>query len=480
VRRGTLPRKNLLERIRDAQPAGRKSFTEPPFWALDTARYPWWAAETPTQERIENDFVGYVNGALKGDGIVFSCINRRQQVFSQARFQWQQYSGGQPGNLFGNQELALLEAPWPNGTTGELLAYLEIVSSVAGSAYLTTVATNPGTKQVWIGNASKGKPGRRIAKLRPDWMTLVIDAPSGDYFGIDSYVAGFLYQPRVYGSAGASSPAQLLLPDECVHYTPIPDPVARFRGMSWLTPVIKEVLGDIAATEHKLGFFKRGATPSLVVKGIQATSPEQFTALVDMMEAKHAGVDNAYRTLYLTAGADAAALGADLKQLDFKVTQGGGETRLAVAAGIPAVILGISEGLAGSSLNAGNFGAARRLFIDTTIQNLWSIVAPSLQTLLEPPPGALLTVDSRNIPFLREDATDDANIRLLNAQALAQLTMGGWNPDAAVQYILTGDANVLSSSHSGLFSVQLQPPGSADTSTQAVLPPVLNGSRAAH
>jgi hypothetical protein len=454
-----MARKGLLERVNDrARGVQVKGFTEAPFWALDTAQYPWWNAATPTQERIENDFIGYVNGAYKGDGIVFSCIDRRQQVFSQGRFQWRNYTNGQPGKLFGSSELGLLEKPWPTGTTGELLAYMEIVASIAGNAYLTTVS-----KDGSIGNASKGKPGRWISRLRPDWMTLVIDAVSGDPWGIDAYVAGFLYQPRVYGSTPSAHPAQLLMPDEVCHYSPKPDPGARFRGMSWLTPTIKEIQGDMAATDHKLGFFRRGATPSLVVKGIPASSPEEFERLVTMMEAKHAGVDNAYRTLYLTAGADAAALGADLKQLDFKVTQGGGEVRLAVAGGVPASILGISEGLSGSSLNAGNFGAARRLFVDTTIQDLWSKVAPSMQVLVDTPPNApnaVLAIDDRNIPFLREDAKDDAEIRSLNAMALRQLTDAGWDPDAAVDYINTNDVGRLSGAHSGLHSVQLLPPGS--------------------
>lgn len=458
-----MPRKGLLERIRAAHPAGRKGFEQPPIWALDAARYPWWGPQSPTEERVENDFLGYVSGAYKSDGIVFACIDRRQQVFSQARFQWQQYVDGQPQRMFGSEALGLLENPWPNGTTGELLAYMEIVASLAGNAYLTTVATDPVRKKTWIGNASKGKPGRRVAKLRPDWVTLVIDAPSGDYYGIDSYVVGFLYQPQVLGSSGASKSATMLLPDEVCHFSPKPDPAARFRGMSWLTPIIKEVLGDMAATEHKLGFFKRGATPALVVK-VPAANMDEFTRLVATIESTHAGVDNSYRTLYLTSGSDATALGADLKQLDFKVTQGGGETRLAVAGGIPATILGISEGLAGSSLNAGNFGAARRLFVDTTIQDLWRKAAPSLQNLVDKPPGKgiELAVDPRGIPFLREDATDDANIRSLNAQALRQLTDAGWDPDAAVGYINSNDISLLKGKHSGLHSVQLLPPGAVN------------------
>lgn len=456
-----MPRKNLLARIDAAWGAPeRKSFDQPPFWASDTGQYLWGQAQTPTQERIETDFDLYVRLAYKGDGIVFAAINRRQQVFSQARFLWRQFSKGQPGDLFGTPELSLLENPWPNGTTGELLAHMEVDASIAGNFYATTVAHQADPKApAWFGNASAGKPGRRIARMRPNWVTLVIDAPSGNYYGIDARVVAFMYQPR---NVTAAEPL-LLLPEEVCHFSPLPDPVARFRGMSWLTPVIKEIEADKAATAHKLGFFERGATPNLVIKGIPAVNKDEFDRLVAMMESRHAGAENAYRTLYLAAGADATAIGADLRQLDFRATQGAGETRVAAAAGVPAAILGISEGLAGSSLNAGNFGAARRLFVDTTIRDNWAKAAASLQVLVKPPNSAVsLWYDARTVPFLREDAKDDAAIRAQEASALRQLTDAGWRPDAAVAFIQTGDISKLVGQHSGLFSVQLLRPGMAN------------------
>lgn len=458
-----MPKAALVDRITAARsPGGRKEWSEPPFWSLDQARQGWFYGSTPTQERIENDFEGYVQGAYKADGVVFSCIDRRQQVFSQARFQWREFRNGRPGDLFGSPELELLEKPWPNGTTGELLARMEVDASAAGNFYATTVSED-GT----IGRASAGKPGRRISRMRPDWVTLVIDAPSGDYYGIDARVVGLLYQPRVAGRSAGAAPT-LLLPDEFVHFSPKPDPVARFRGMSWLTPVIREIQGDRAATEHKLNFFRHGATPSLVIKGIKATSKQQFDAVVNMMEARHAGVDNAYRSLYLTDGADAEAIGADLKQLDFKSTQSHGETRLAIAAGVPAAILGISEGLSGSSLNAGNFGAARRLFVDSTMRDLWAKASASLQTLVTPPgQNTALWYDARDISFLAEDARDDAEIRGIDSRALRTLIDAGWEPDAAIQYISTGDIDRLLGHHSGLFSVQLQSPGTIFTGSNS-------------
>jgi hypothetical protein len=79
-----------------------------------------------------------------------------------------------------------------------------------------------------------------------------------------------------------------------------------------------------------------------------------------------------------------------------------------------------------------------------------------------------LWYDDRDIAFLREDAADLAKIRSLDAQALRTLVDGGFNPDAAVQYVQTNDLNRLLGSHSGLLPVQLQPPGSGENAAASV------------
>lgn len=435
----------------------RKSFSEPPFWALDAFRLPMLSTSTSDKERIENDFEGYVQSAYKGDSIVFGCIDRRQQVFSQARFAWRERRNGVLGEFFGSPELGLLENPWPNGTTGELLSHMETDASNAGNSYWTT-CDDDGR----YGRAATGQ-GRRLVRMRPDWVTLVIDSPSGNPYALSARVVAYVYAPPL-GGVGANPPESVtLLPSEVCHYSPKPDPLARFRGMSWLTPAIEEIMADKAATRHKGKFFRNGATPNMAIKFDKDTSPEAFAEFVEGFNNAHQGADRAYKTLFLAGGADVVPLSVDFRQLDFKVTQGAGETRIAVDAGVPAVILGISEGLQGSSLNAGNFGAARRLFVDTTIRDLWNKVSPSLQGLLVPPNDrAVLVVDDRDIPFLREDARDRAEIRAKDASTLRTLSDGGWEPDAAVEFVTGDDLKRLRGRHTGLIPVQLQPPGSGE------------------
>ena len=443
----------LLEKMAQRR---QKAFVQPPFWSADGLDLPpmWSTSLTGNQEKIGVDFASYINDAYKASGVVFAVMLARQMIFAEARFQWRQFVSGRPGELFGSPELALLENPWPGGTTGELLARMEVTASLAGN-YYGTVADDDGN----LGKSASGK--RRIVHMRPDWTTIVIDSASGNPNALDARVVGYLYEPKLNG--GPPVDPVVLLPEEVCHYSPIPDPAMRFRGMSWLTPIIEEIRADKAATRHKGRFFTNGATPNMAIVLGPDVTPEKFSEYVAKFKEAHQGADKAYKTLFLAGGADVKPLSADFRQLDFKSTQGGGETRIAAAAGVHPTVVGLAEGLQGSSLNAGNFNSAARLTANKTMRPLWRMAAASLQTLVTPPqPGASLWYDDRDIAFLHEDATDLADIRFKDAQTLRQLVDGGYNPDSAVDFVSTNDLNRLRGSHTGLLPVQLQPPGSGE------------------
>ncbi len=391
-------------------------------------------------EDVENSFVSYVQQAYKASGVVFACMLARQLVFSEARFQWQSMSGGRPGRLFGNTELSILERPWPNGTTGELLARMIQDVDLAGNFYAV-------------------REGDRLRRLRPDWVSIILSAPPA--VAVRSDVLGYRYSPGgVRAGQERQGDDEVFLPGEIVHWSPIPDPEAQYRGMSWLTPVVREIQSDKAATLHKLKFFENGATLQVVVAPKQPMTAEQFREFVLAADAAHRGVDNAYKTMYVGGGADVTVVGADLRQLDFKATQGAGETRIAAAARMHPVIVGLSEGMQGSSLNAGNFSAARRIVADGTMRPLWRSACAALESVLDPPSGVVrLWFDDRDIAFLREDQKDAAEIQQIKAIAIRQLVDAGFEPASVVAAVEADDRTLLV--HSGLYSVQLQPPGQA-------------------
>jgi hypothetical protein len=463
---------STLDRVNARHQAPRggpvKQWSEPPFWQLDRLRHALLGGSAPDQERIEHEFEGYVAGAGKGNGIVFACCYARMRVFVDAQFLWRDRIDGQLGKFYDSTDLGLLRRPWTGGTLGNLLAWMEVDATYAGNSYVTWA-----DDQGRYGRAASG-PGRRLVRMRPDWVTLVLGSFSGDPYALDTKVVGIVYEPPMSG-VGSSVRAKpvLLTPDEVCHYSPIPDPQARFRGMSWLTPVLREIGADLAATEHKSKFFENGAALQTVVSLDKDISPPAFAEFVELFKAQHEGTRNAYKTLFFGGGADVNLRGVDLKQLDFKVVQGGGETRIAAAAGVHPVVVGLSEGLSGSSLNAGNYSAARRNVADGTLQHLWSEAASSLETLFTlPEPAAELCVDKRDIAFVREDAKDIAQIQQTRATALRSLLDAGYEPDAAVAYLQSDDLSALTGQHTGLFSVQLQPPG---TGQPAIEPPPTNG-----
>ena len=416
------------------------TWEQPAFWTSEAAR---------DEQELDCHFDGYTSGAYKANGVVFTCIQVRQQVFSEVRFQYQRLGGPTRGELWGDQTLSLLEKPWPNGTTGELLARMEQDYSLAGNFFAVEV---------------NDRDGRRVRRLRPDWVTIVTGSRSGKGpYALDARVVGYMYQPK--GVANPPDPV-LLTPDQVVHWSPTPDPTAQWRGMSWLTPIVNEIKGDQAATQHKLKYFEHGTVGGLAITYDPSVSLDNVKRFAEMFRQQHAGVENAYKTYHLGGGAGATTLGADLKQLDFKITQGAGETRIAAASGVGAVMAQFSEGLAGSALNSGNFSAARRRLADITMRPQWRSAAAALQTFAPPPSGSRLWYDASDVSFLQEDEKDEADIQTANAGTIRSLLDAGFDPDAVVKAVTAGDLRTLVGQHSGLFSVQLQAAGADGSETE--------------
>lgn len=404
-----------------------------------------------TNERTEamaNSFEGYVQAGYKRNGVVFACVLARMLLFTEARFMWQHLEQGKPGDLWWDEELRLLEEPWRNGTTGDLLAHMEQDASLAGNSYTARLEV-------------RGAP--QLRRLRPDRVEIVLgsesDAPPDD---LTAEPLGYLYWPNGWRSGRP----KLLLPEQVAHYAPIPDPEARFRGMSWLTPVVEEIRSDTAATVHKGKFFDNAATPNLSVSLDKAVNKKDAIELIDYM-AEHEGATEAYKTLWLAGGADVKVIGADMKQLDFKLTQGAGETRIAAAAGVPPIIIGLSEGLEASTYS--NYGQARRKMGDHWARPHWRDAAGALQSILRRPADrSRLWYDAEGIAFLQEDQKDDAEIANLRATTIKTLVDAGYEAASVVDAVNASDLRKLV--HSGLFSVQLQKPGDAHPAPDAAVP----------
>lgn len=397
----------------------------------------------PTREPISRTTVGYAKRGMAGNSIVYTCAQLRVSVFSDVFFQWRD---DRTRNVFGTDALEPLEAPWPGGSTRDLLARMEVDVTTAGQSY-------------WVNAGSLVRSDRvNLLRLQPEYVTIVLERVEVDGATLGMYPMAYVYQEP-------NGDPVVLDVSEVAHYAPIPDPTAQFRGMSWLTPVLTEVELDDTLNEYKQTHLDNQATPNLALTFPESTNATKFRELVEVVKSTHSGARNAGKTLMLGGGADVKVIGANFEQLAMKATQGALETRIAAAAGVPPVMAGISEGLQGSSLNAGNYGQARRRFADATMRPLWGSAAEALSVLLPAPSGARLVVEDRFTSFLQEDVKDEAEIRGQHAMTIRQLVDAGYAPDAAVTAAIDGNFAALRGQHSGLFSVQLQEPGTGSTAT---------------
>jgi hypothetical protein len=137
--------------------------------------------------------------ALAQSGPVFACMLARRTLFSEARFIWQRMARGRPGTTFGSPELALLEKPWANGSTGNLLSRMIDHQGLAGNAFVVK-------RQNYV-------TGQAFLKVpRPDWLTIVMgsyDDPTLDAWDLDAEVIGYIYHPG--GPLADRQPVPLLV-----------------------------------------------------------------------------------------------------------------------------------------------------------------------------------------------------------------------------------------------------------------------------
>ena len=148
---------------------------------------------------------------MMANPIVFACMEYRRKTFSQAYFSWQRLRNGTPGEFFGTPALGILERPWTNATTPDLLNQAIQHADLGGNAFI-----------VWTTDAETGEPV--LTTLRPDWVTIVAGSksrPSTASAARDATIIGYAYWP---GGKGSGSEPDLLLPEQVGHFAPDPRP----------------------------------------------------------------------------------------------------------------------------------------------------------------------------------------------------------------------------------------------------------------
>jgi phage portal protein BeeE len=370
------------------------------------------------REAVMPQMTAWAQQAWGSNAVIFGAFLVRMALFSEATLQFQ---AKDDKHLFGNQSLAKLEQPFgPNTTTGHLLSRMEQDAGLTGNSY------------TW------DAPGEdRLVRLRPDWTTIVSELVTVSGGGQYRRKVGYWVEPPK--TAISQGTGQFYPADEVVHWAPVPDPAAEFRGMSWLTPVYRDVLGDDGLSKYKIKYLQNSASPNLLIRYAQKLSSGTVDSVRERMHARYGGVDNAFKTLVLDQGADVTVIGNSLQQMDFANVGAAGVERILAAAGVPGVLVGL-EPLRGAGRG---YQESMQKFANLWGRPQWRSVCGALSQLVDVPAGNRLWFDTSDIAALQDGETARAQAALVRAQALLALVQAGYTHESAVAAVEAMDLSQL-------------------------------------
>lgn len=375
--------------------------------------------------------------AYATNGVVFAVVAKRAALMSQARFVWRRFGAGpkaMAADIFTDQAIAPLDDP------ASLLTWMDFDVALAGNSF-------------WV------LDGPALRRLPPQHVTIMSDSERypGRPQAWDVRPIGYVYDPP-------DGPTDVFLPGEVFHHAPYPDPGARWRGMSYLRPVLQQAANQNAYAGYLSRYWENNATPNAVVSFPPEIAAQTIQVYRDLFLQRHQGVANAFRTAFLGGGADLTVVGSKLADLASEETTAYEFAQICAAAGVPPVVVTIVPGLESASTYA-NYQTALRSFSDLTARPVWQAAAIGLRKLFPRPSrgeaDAELWYDVAGIAALQDDALDDAEIQNKLAMTMRTLVDGGYAPDSVTEAVTTGDLRRLQ--HTQLVSVQLLPPGAEGT-----------------
>ncbi|HXF90197.1 MAG TPA: phage portal protein [Xanthobacteraceae bacterium] len=277
--------------------------------------------------------------------------------------------------------LDLLARPNPRQDGAGLLEAVHANLLLSGNAYIEAVALG----------GERGAEVRELYALRPDRMR-VVPGPDGWPAAYEYTVAG----ATVRFDQGAAPPPILHL----TQFHPLDD----HYGLSALEAAAVAVDTHNAAAKWNKALLDNAARPSgaLVFTAPDGAvlSEEQFARLKRELEESYQGARNAGRPLLLEGGLDWKAMSLSPKDMDFLEAKHTAAREIALAFGVPPMLLGIP-----GDNTYSNYQEANRTFWRQTVLPLAARLGNALTQWLSPLYGSeiRLIVDADRIPALAND-----------------------------------------------------------------------------
>ncbi|MDI4657346.1 phage portal protein [Xanthobacter autotrophicus] len=263
--------------------------------------------------------------------------------------------------------LDLMRRPNPRLTGSSLMEAICSHLMVAGNAYVEAVAVEGEIRELHL--------------LRPDRVK-VVPGPDGWPEAYDYTLGARTVRiPQDTLVEGADVPAILHL----TAFNPLDD----HYGFAPLEAAAQALDLHNAASAWNKALIDNAARPSgaLVYSGAGALSDEQFERLKGELEASFQGAVNAGRPLLLEGGLDWRPLSLSPKDMDFEAARNSAAREIALAIGVPPLLLGIP----GDNTYA-NYAEANRALWRQSVVPLVRRVCDALSSWLGPAYGGGLAL----------------------------------------------------------------------------------------
>jgi HK97 family phage portal protein len=337
----------------------QKQFRAQPIVSLHTVGQPQWTPRNYAQLARE---------AYAGNAVAYRCVRMIAEAASSIPLLL--YQGDT--ELTAHPFLDVMKRPNPSQSGRDLLENIISFLLVAGNSYIEVSSLD-------------GMP-RELVCLRPDRVKVVA--------GSNGWPEAYDYS--VYGSS-------MRLPAETVLHIRQFNPLDDYYGQSPLEAASRSIDTHNSASAWNKAMLDNAARPSgaLVFAASEGRlTTEQFERIRSELEATYQGAANAGRPMVLEGGLDWKEMGYSPKDMEFTETKNASAREIALAFGVPPMLLGIP----GDNTFA-NYAEANRSFWRQTVVPHVGRVTEALSNFIGPQFGKnlRLTFDLDQVEALAPD-----------------------------------------------------------------------------
>jgi HK97 family phage portal protein len=347
--------------------------------------------------------------------LVYACIAQKASCLPQSVLRVYPERQGEP---LENHRLRQLLAQ-PNPVTDEF-AFFELSITyldLAGNCYWLIVRGRDGLpSELW--------------PLRPDLIRI---RPTADP---RVWRYGYILDPSA--TARGQEPEVIPVDRRDMVHVKYPNPLDAYFGQPPLRPAARATTLDNAATDFVDSLLRNDGVPLTVVE----TATEIDQPVADRLRALWRQARRRNEPAFLQQGMKIHTLGLDLQQLEFPDLRSISETRICMALGVPAILVGAKTGLDRSTFS--NMREARASFWEETLQPLQRRFLEAVRTRLLPDFAGVgrsrirLDWDNSQVLALRE-AESSRWERATNALARGGITINDFRRTVELEPVPGGD-----------------------------------------